>query len=240
LNWEEAYVVTFNDEAGHGVNFREASSSDWSNQLQYNENGGWVDFKDYILPTPPNGKDTIIVLDYRDTENYRYKQCGALVFDITLNAKLPANAPETVELMGNFIGGVWDGTGVIMTKLDDGSYTAQIKGDGDNEFKFRSGVGSNDEKWNNQIWKYDNQTEGWIVCGNFTFANEDWEYDEDELTAICEVDLSDSNDYRWAADVPTGIENVVLTEKARKVVVDGQLYIIRDNKLFNIHGAQLR
>ena len=37
-----------------------------------------------------------------------------------------------------------------------------------------------------------------------------------------------------------GIENVVLTEKAQKVVVDGVIYIIRDNKLFNLQGAQVR
>ena len=37
-----------------------------------------------------------------------------------------------------------------------------------------------------------------------------------------------------------GIENVVLTEKAQKVVVDGVIYIVRDNKLFNLQGAQVR
>ena len=37
-----------------------------------------------------------------------------------------------------------------------------------------------------------------------------------------------------------GIENVVLTEKVQKVVVDGVVYIVRDNKLFNLQGAQIR
>ena len=37
-----------------------------------------------------------------------------------------------------------------------------------------------------------------------------------------------------------GIEQLVLTEKAKKVVVDGAVYIIRDNKLFNLQGAQVR
>lgn len=37
-----------------------------------------------------------------------------------------------------------------------------------------------------------------------------------------------------------GIENIVLTEKAQKVVVDGVIYIVRDNKLFNLQGAQVR
>lgn len=39
---------------------------------------------------------------------------------------------------------------------------------------------------------------------------------------------------------PQGIENVVLTEKAQKVMMDGVVYIIRDNKIFNLQGTQVR
>jgi hypothetical protein len=42
------------------------------------------------------------------------------------------------------------------------------------------------------------------------------------------------------ADDPQGIENVVLTEKAKKVVVDGMVFIVRDGKMFNLTGAQVR
>ena len=37
-----------------------------------------------------------------------------------------------------------------------------------------------------------------------------------------------------------GIENIVLTEKAQKVAVDGQLFIIRDGKMYNAQGVQVR
>ena len=37
-----------------------------------------------------------------------------------------------------------------------------------------------------------------------------------------------------------GIENITLTEKAQKVVVDGVMYIIRDNKLFTVQGTEVR
>lgn len=37
-----------------------------------------------------------------------------------------------------------------------------------------------------------------------------------------------------------GIENVTLTEKAQKVVVDGVIYVVRDGKMFNLQGAQVR
>ena len=37
-----------------------------------------------------------------------------------------------------------------------------------------------------------------------------------------------------------GIENVVLTEKAQKVMIDGVVYIVRDGKMFDVLGTQLR
>jgi hypothetical protein len=37
-----------------------------------------------------------------------------------------------------------------------------------------------------------------------------------------------------------GIENVVLTKQATKVIVDGVLYIVRDNKMYNVQGTQVR
>ena len=37
-----------------------------------------------------------------------------------------------------------------------------------------------------------------------------------------------------------GIEEVVLTEKVQKVMVDGVLYIVRDNKMYNLQGVQVR
>lgn len=45
----------------------------------------------------------------------------------------------------------------------------------------------------------------------------------------------------WAeVDSEQGIENIELTEKAQKVAVDGVLYIIRDNKMYNVQGARVR
>ena len=41
-------------------------------------------------------------------------------------------------------------------------------------------------------------------------------------------------------DPAEGIENVELTEEAQKVSVDGQLFIIRDNKVFNVIGTRVR
>jgi hypothetical protein len=37
-----------------------------------------------------------------------------------------------------------------------------------------------------------------------------------------------------------GIKNIVVTEKARKIVVDGVIYIVRDNKIFTLQGTQVR
>ena len=39
---------------------------------------------------------------------------------------------------------------------------------------------------------------------------------------------------------PQGIENILLTEKVQKVIMDGVVYIVRDGKLFNLQGVQVR
>ena len=61
---------------------------------------------------------------------------------------------------------------------------------------------------------------------------------------IDELDLSNASNYAWVENapepLPEGIENIVLTEKAQKVIVDGMVYIVRDGKLFNLTGAQVR
>lgn len=36
------------------------------------------------------------------------------------------------------------------------------------------------------------------------------------------------------------IENIVLTEKINKVIVNGELYIVRDGKMYNVNGTQVR
>ena len=61
---------------------------------------------------------------------------------------------------------------------------------------------------------------------------------------IEELDLSNASNYAWMENapepLPAGIEHIVLTEKAQKVIVDGVIYIVRDGKLFNLQGAQVR
>ena len=61
---------------------------------------------------------------------------------------------------------------------------------------------------------------------------------------IEELDLTDATKYAWMENapepLPTGIEHIVLTEKAQKVIMDGVIYIVRDGKLFNAIGAQVR
>lgn len=58
-----------------------------------------------------------------------------------------------------------------------------------------------------------------------------------------EINLAESvagGELEILEEAPQGIENIVLTEKVQKVVVDGVVYIVRDNKMFNTLGTQVR
>ena len=77
----------------------------------------------------------------------------------------------------------------------------------------------------------DEETEEWVEGTYYLVV---WGAGEDNVT-------TDAASFQFAIPFEVqGIENVTLTEDAKKVVVDGVLYIVRDNKMFNIQGAQVR
>ncbi|MBO5618664.1 MAG: hypothetical protein J5902_01640 [Paludibacteraceae bacterium] len=113
----------------------------------------------------------------------------------------------------------------------------------DETFKLRSK--SNNDLVLCQFIPANNGEGGKWVQAIFTFGNY-WSDDTWKGTPckLIEEDLSDAAQYAWMEGMPepqpTGIEHIVLTEKAQKVIVDGMIYIVRDGKLFNLTGAQVR
>ena len=223
---EVIYVAQFNDEEGHSFKFRQAGISDWSNQIQV------YDADEDTYKDNPNiklGAETTITIDYSEG---KWSACGAAPVDSTVYhtivaVKVPEGAPAAgVEIIGTF--DKWSGSS--MELLNTGWYFVQLDVIASDEFKFRE-TGS----WENEII---------VVATGEGLPNmkfEDYWVDSSYKGVDCkeiELDLS-GEEYVWKANYQ-GIENVVLTEKAQKVVVDGAIYIIRDNKMFNIHGAQVR
>ncbi len=231
-DFNTVYTYSFEDQEGHGFKIRDVADTDWSNQMQYydTENDGWKNFENIELTA-----DAVIVLDWSDNNLYRYTKCDASPSEHTVMlVNLPAeNAPEAVEIIGTFDG--WQGT--AMEKLETGSFFVELEAKESQYFKFRS-AGS----WNKELEIKNDESGEWakVADGQFTFGQL-WQDDTHEGTPCkkIELDMSDPAKYRWSV-AEQGIENVVLTEKAQKVVVDGVLYIIRDNKMFNVQGTQVR
>jgi hypothetical protein len=189
------------------------------------------------------GEKAEIVWDLRD-DTLRWARCDGQVAErvvVYLNA--PANGPEKIEIIGSFDG--W--TGAEMELLDNGWYLHnEVMAKPNAEFKFRSAIGENsDAKWAVQIEYYDAENDEWKTFGDNggkkLIFKELWEEGtwKGEKVKSIELDFSDPEAYRWTG-AEQGIENVVLTEKAHKVVVDGVIYIVRDNKMFNLQGVQVR
>ena len=179
-------------------------------------------------------EDAEIVWDLR-AEDLRWARCAPaepseyVVFAVNLPA---LNCPEAVEIIGTFDD--WQGT--AMELLNTGWHFVELEAKASDYFKFRS-AGA----WDHEIEVYDSAEDAWrtIQDNEFVFGQL-WQDDTYKGTPCkwIEVDLS-GEEYRWSGYAES-IENVVLTEKAQKVVIDGVLYIIRDNKMFNVQGAQVR
>jgi hypothetical protein len=185
------------------------------------------------------GEEANIVFDLRP-DTVRWARCDDSPLEyVVMWVNLPAeNCPEKVEIIGTF--DAWEGT--PMEKLDNGWFFVELEAKQSQFFKFRSGVGeTSDDKWATELELYD-ADDVWakIADGQLTFGKL-WQEDTYKGTPCksIELDFSDPEVGRWATK-EQGIENVVLTEQAQKVVVDGVIYIIRNNKMFNLQGAQVR
>ena len=235
------FEISFKAAEGSEFKFRSAEEwgKDWTNELKEYvvEDDNWKAFNDG--QNLKLGEETTLEFDLGDPDLYSWTNCekpsAAELVVIWVN--VPANAPAAgVEIIGTFDG--W--TGTAMELLDNGWYFAQLQAAATDQFKFRE-AGT----WDNEIVYVNKITEEGKPVGldNITF-NTVWKEDSykgDDCKSI-ELDLSDPEVYVWKTDwvAPAGVEDIVLTEKAQKVVVDGVLYIVRDNKLFNVGGAQVR
>ena len=180
-----------------------------------------------------DAQNRILTFDFSDDELFRYNGCeeqeevDSTLYYTVIGLNAPAGAPAAgVEIIGTFDS--WGGT--AMELLDNGWYFIQLNVIASDLFKFRE-AGT----WDNEILFAASGAD----LGNMKFSDywEDGSYKGTPCKWI-EMDLSGA-EYVWKANYQ-GIENVVLTEKAQKVVVDGVLYIIRDNKMYNAQGAQVR
>jgi hypothetical protein len=219
---------------GSEFKFRSAKEwgKDWSNELKaYDaEEDAWTAFNggaNLVL-----GDDTVLVFDLGDPELYSWNNCEKpeeyeeKEFDYAITV---ANAPVCGEAVLAIVGGyaACNWTVANAVAVVDGAATLHAKNT--DEFKFldkSKGLDEDpDNDWTNEV----------IGFAQTTFYKADIaDGAEDGKIAI---DLAET--YFVACD-QQGIENVVLTEKAQKVVVDGVLYIVRDNKMFNVQGAQVR
>ncbi len=176
-----------------------------------------------------------IIWDLR-VDTLRWARCAPAepLETVEVSVKLPAeNFPEEgVEIIGTFD----DWAGTVMA-IDGDVYKATVEAKASQYFKFRSAGKWPGDQGGTEIEVYRPEDEWTSIQNNELVFGQLWEGEEGARTLY--LDLSDSEVYRWQAR-EQGIENVVLTEKAQKVVVDGVLYIVRDNKMFNVQGAQVR
>ncbi len=174
-----------------------------------------------------------IVWDLR-AEDLRWARCApAEPAEYTIVAvNLPVeNRPEAVEIIGGF--DAWEGT--AMELLNTGWFFVELEAKPSQFFKFR-GAGS----WDQEIELYNTEDDTWAKIGDGQLVfGQLWQEDTYKGTPCKRIELDFSEIGRWTVK-EEAIENVVLTEKAQKVVVDGVLYIIRDNKMYNVQGTQVR
>ena len=179
------------------------------------------------------GEEAFVNYDLR-VDTLRWARCAPAEDPevVAFAVKLPAeNIPAAVEVIGGFDS--WAGTALTWNPSTD-FFEATFEAKASQFFKFR---GAGEWKWELEL--YNEAEDKWAKIGDGQLVfGQLWE-DAAEGKSLT-LDFSDPDKARWHDNDPQGIENITLTEKAQKVVVDGVLYIVRDNKMFNVQGTQVR
>ena len=228
-------VFEYSVKAAEGSEFKFRSAEewgkDWTNELkEYDaENDAWNKFNggsNLVL-----GEETNLVFDLGDPEKYSWTNCEKpevyeeKEFDYTINV---ANAPVCGEAVLAIVGGYAACNWTVANAVAVENGAAALHAKNTDEFKFLDKSKALDEDPDND---WSNEVKGFAQT---TFHKADIaDGTEDGVIAI---DLAEAQ----FAECAQGIENITLTEKAHKVVVDGVLYIVRDNKMFNVQGTQVR
>ena len=228
-------VFEYSVKAAEGSEFKFRSAEewgkDWTNELkEYDaENDAWNKFNggnNLVL-----GEETNLVFDLGDPAKYSWTNCEKpevyeeKEFDYTINV---ANAPVCGEAVLAIVGGYAACNWTVANAVAVENGAAALHAKNTDEFKFldKSKVLDEDPEndWSNEVKGFDQTT---FHKADLADGAED---------GVIAIDLAEA---QFAA-CAQGIENITLTENAQKVVVDGVLYIVRDNKMFNVQGTQVR
>ena len=228
-------VFEYSVKAAEGSEFKFRSAvewgKDWTNELkEYDaENDAWNAYNggnNFVL-----GEETNLVFDLGDPDKYSWTNCEKpevyeeKEFDYTINV---TNAPVCGEAVLAIVGGYAACNWTVANAVAVENGAAALHAKNTDEFKFLDKSKVLDEDPEND---WSNEVKGFAQT---TFHKADIaDGTEDGVIAI---DLAEAQ----FAECAQGIENITLTEKAHKVVVDGVLYIVRDNKMFNVQGTQVR
>ncbi|MBO6074572.1 MAG: hypothetical protein J6P74_05505 [Paludibacteraceae bacterium] len=216
-----------------------AVQPDWKDEayVQVLLDGEWVRIPGEDGDNLLTHEDANIIMDLRD-EDKRWARCAPAEDDeyIVFHLLLPEeNSPEEVEIIGTFDD--WQGTPMEWITPEGGipHWFADFQAKPSQYFKIRS-AGS----WDQELELYNAENDEWSKIGDGQFKFKDLGEQTTYKGDPCrEIVLDWRTTARWTTP-ETGIEDIVLTVKAQKVVVDGVLYIVRDNKLYNVQGAQVR
>ena len=228
-------VFEYSVKAAEGSEFKFRSAvewgKDWTNELkEYDaENDAWNAYNggnNFVL-----GEETNLVFDLGDPDKYSWTNCEKpevyeeKEFDYTINV---TNAPVCGEAVLAIVGGYAACNWTVANAVAVENGAAALHAKNTDEFKFldKSKVLDEDPEndWSNEVKGFDQTT---FHKADLADGAED---------GVIAIDLAEA---QFAA-CAQGIENITLTEKAHKVVVDGVLYIVRDNKMFNVQGTQVR
>ena len=238
-NSKKYYTYTLHDEEGQPIKFREATDTDWSNQFQYYDasNEEWKIFDNISLPAAT--KDTTLVFDWSNTEEYSYTLCEKYdPYEITVYFKAPIYSPDTIAIYVE----IGSGVELPMTydeEKDIWSATITL-----NKNWMALGTGVRFYDWNNpQNWLYICESPDKYLTWSFYFPYainiEHFMTFDENGNRYAYIDCSDNLRYQWSGRFRTYHEHLLYLcdrESKTATVIDYGNYYMGYDHDYEIEG----
>lgn len=207
--------------------------------------------------TLQGGKEAYVVQGFNNEADVYYPVAGAYIYGISYwknhytpcvvvpkhNYTIHLYAPNACAEMKPAILGSFNNweTGISMTEQTDVNqrtyYTYTVYAEEGKEYKFREASSTD---WSNELYQYYEEYSLWAPVSNFVLP-----VTAQDITIV--HDFSDNSQYRFhlCEGIDTAIEVVdagdsVLSDMPQKILVDGQIYILRGGKAYTVTGQEVR
>ena len=242
---KKIYTITIASDEGLVFKFRDASYDNWSNELQeyLSDVKVWATFSNFMIPAAT--QDTTIVYDFSDNDKYRFAQCEKEE-NVIVWLRVPTGAPGyyngAIEMVVYSAGE--PAAMPLQYNQEDNLWSIELQAKESDYFSVREANSEDNYILDYVHYYYSDGSDEYLWETWGTTFQDYWENGTGDFAGYktAMIDLTNPASFKWAVPaIGTGIEDIQGDDvQCTKVLRDGQIYILRGDKIYTLQGQEVK